>query len=176
MQVSSIDRFKMPTSGPVYQPTTVSYEQQNGAWMRPGAFISHSLGSRIRSPRFLQWILLILMIVCFIVGLSMIIDGSLVYSKTQDSMSESDGGGGSTIIVVGVLLIVIGLIFTGFFIKLMRRRRACPCFPNKEERLARQLDSQGGNGQVCILIIFYTPFSISYDTIDVKSFFDLHNF
>lgn len=48
----------MPTTGPVYQPTTVSYEQQ-GEWTSPTGFLAQTSGS-IGRTRCLQWLALAL--------------------------------------------------------------------------------------------------------------------
>lgn len=49
----------MPASGPVYQPTTVSYEQQS-EWSRPGSYLSQTVSGGMRGPRCVQWVLLAL--------------------------------------------------------------------------------------------------------------------
>lgn len=36
-----------------------------------------------------------------------------------------------------------------YYVRAERRRKNCPCFPSKEQRMARQLrENQAGNGQV----------------------------
>lgn len=147
----------MPTSGPVYQPTTVSYEQQN-EWSRPGSYLSQTVSSGLRSPRCMQWFLLAIGMFSLGTGIIMIIEGTLEFSdNVQTRMEDQDGEFKQTdsstaklvLKVIGSLLVILGLLLLGvYYVKLVRRRSDCPCFPDKQERLAMQLDNQAGNGQI----------------------------
>ena len=157
----------MPTSGPVYQPTTVSYEQQN-EWSRPGSYLSQTVSSGFRSPRCMQWFLLAVGMFSLGAGVIMIIEGTIDFSDNQQMQFEDINGDrkqndSSTtelvITIIGALLVIIGVLLLAiYYVKLVRRRNECPCFPDKEERLAMQLDNQAGNGQVSISLVYITVF------------------
>ncbi|XP_014293188.1 uncharacterized protein [Halyomorpha halys] len=146
----------MPTSGPVYQPTTVSYEQQN-EWSRPGSYLSQTVSSSFRSPRCMQWFLLALGMFSLGAGVIMIIEGTIEFSdnvqtqlvdKNGDTKQRDTSTSELVITIIGALLVILGVLMLGvYYVKLVRRRNECPCFPDKEERLAMQLDNQAGNGQ-----------------------------
>lgn len=147
----------MPTSGPVYQPTTVSYEQQN-EWSRPGSYLSQTVSSSFRSPRCMQWFLLALGMFSLGAGVIMIIEGTIEFSdnvqtqlvdKNGDTKQRDTSTSELVITIIGALLVIFGVLMLGiYYVKLVRRRNECPCFPDKEERLAMQLDNQAGNGQI----------------------------
>lgn len=147
----------MPASGPVYQPTTVTYEQQSD-WT-PISNLSQSLfrNSSIRT-RCIQWTLLILGLITLAAGLVMIIRGSADLNDTKHDTetgetpdSEADGSSALVIVIGGVLLVLLCILFFGLYARMVLRRKGCPCFPSKEQRLARQLDNQVGNGQILTL-------------------------
>lgn len=150
----------MPTSGPVYQPTTVSYEQQN-EWSRPGSYLSQTVSSGLRSPRCMQWFLLALGMFSLGAGVIMIIEGTVNFGdNTQTQLRDKHGEliqkDSSTtelfLVIIGSLLVITGvLLLSVYYVKLARGRNECPCFSDKQERLAMQLDNQAGNGQVCFL-------------------------
>lgn len=53
------------------------------------------------------------------------------------------------ILIIGAILMLIGLLMLAYYVRAERRRKNCPCFPSKEQRMARQLrENQAGNGQV----------------------------
>ena len=53
------------------------------------------------------------------------------------------------ILIIGTILMLIGLLMLSYYVRAERRRKNCPCFPSKEQRMARQLrENQAGNGQV----------------------------
>jgi uncharacterized protein YjeT (DUF2065 family) len=145
----------MPASGPVYQPTTVTYEQQND-WT-PISNLSQTLfrNGSIRT-RCIQWALLILGLIALAAGLVMIIEGSvdLYDTKQHDTEvgetpdSEAKSASDLFVVIGGVVLVLLCVLFFGLYARMVLRRKGCPCFPSKEQRLARQLDNQVGNGQV----------------------------
>jgi formate hydrogenlyase subunit 3/multisubunit Na+/H+ antiporter MnhD subunit len=149
----------MPASGPVYQPTTVTYEQQSD-WT-PISNLSQSLfrNSTIRT-RCIHWALLILGVITLAAGVVMLIEGSADLYDTKQHETEagetqdSEAGSASALVIVigGVVLVLLCILFFGLFARMVLRRKGCPCFPSKEQRLARQLDNQVGNGQVRIFI------------------------
>ncbi|XP_054282560.1 uncharacterized protein LOC128999861 isoform X4 [Macrosteles quadrilineatus] len=143
----------MPTSGPVYQPTTVSYEQQN-EWSRPGSYLSQTVGG---GPRCVQWVLLAIGIFSLSAGIIMVAEGTVDFTDNKQTRLEDEHGnvapanatgdestGQVIITVAGGLLIVMGILLIGVYIRIVRRRKGCPCLPTKEQRLARQLDNQYG--------------------------------
>jgi formate hydrogenlyase subunit 3/multisubunit Na+/H+ antiporter MnhD subunit len=145
----------MPASGPVYQPTTVTYEQQSD-WT-PISNLSQSLfrNGSVRT-KCIQWVLLILGLITLAAGLVMIIEGSVdLYDTKQHGTevgetpdSEAESASDLVIVVGGVVLVLLCIFFFGLYAHMVWRRKGCPCFPSKEQRLARQLDNQVGNGQV----------------------------
>lgn len=124
----------MPASGPVYQPTTVGYEQQN-EWSRPGSYLSQTMSGGFLSTLCVQLILLASAVFSLLVGTIMIVEAT----------------GNVIIAVAGGLILIIGIFLLAVYIKIVRKRKGCPCFPTKEQRLARQLDTQSGNGQILTL-------------------------
>ncbi|XP_063235232.1 uncharacterized protein LOC134538128 [Bacillus rossius redtenbacheri] len=148
----------MPPSGPVYQPTTVTYEQQSD-WT-PVSYLSQTVGNGMNRPRCVQWVLLILGLFTLAAGLIMIVEGAVDYADSRqhgrgEGLERDDSGDDYTkdvaIMVGGSLLGLLGILMLLLYARMSRRRKGCPCFPSKEQRLARQLDSQAGNGQVLTL-------------------------
>lgn len=150
----------MPASGPVYQPTTVSYEQQN-EWSQQDSYMSESGNPpSLRNPRCLQWLILALGVSTFAVGLLMCIQGIVTLSsdnsdlefnavpKTGPRISPLSG---LVFAIVGAVLMVVGILLVSVYVRLVRNCTGCPCFPSKEQRLARQLDHQATNGQILTL-------------------------
>nr|CAD7429122.1 unnamed protein product [Timema monikensis] len=146
----------MPPSGPVYQPTTVTYEQQSD-WT-PVSYLSQTVGNGVNRSRCLQWTLLILGLFSLAAGLIMVIEGAVDYSDTsqretkvgndEDEEEEDESTKDLLIIIGGTALTIVGALLLFLYYRMARRRKGCPCFPTKEQRLARQLDNQAGNGQV----------------------------
>ncbi|XP_039289735.1 uncharacterized protein LOC111064318 isoform X2 [Nilaparvata lugens] len=146
----------MPASGPVYQPTTVGYEQQN-EWSRPGSYLSQTVSNGLRGPRCVQWLLLAIGCFSLAAGIIMVVEGTVEFADTQQTQLEDKDGNRRTgeestsvnVILTGIggLLILTGILLLGAYIRLMRRRKGVWCFPSKEQRLARQLDTQNTNGQ-----------------------------
>jgi len=145
----------MPTSGPVYQPTTVGYEQQS-EWSRPGSYLSQTVNG---GPRCVQWVVLAIGIFSISAGVIMVAEGTVDFTDNKQTRLEDEHGnvapastdettGQVIITVAGALLCVIGILLIGVYIRIVRRRNGCPCLPTKEQRLARQLDSQVSNGQI----------------------------
>jgi hypothetical protein len=148
----------MPASGPVYQPTTVSYEQ-HGDWApsRTG-YLSQTVGSGFTRIQCLQWLVLVLGLFAVAAGLLMAIEGTVDYHATENvSGLEKETSGDMIIAVSGALLLLVGLILLAGYASLVRRRKGCPCLPSKEQRLARQQlrdGPHGYNGQVYCFCFF----------------------
>lgn len=139
----------MPASGPVYQPTTVTYEQQSD-WA-PVSYLSQTVNNGVNRSKCLQWLLLVVGLFCIAAGLIMLVEGAVDYSEVQHGKEDRDTTGDLAIAITGGVLTVVGIFFIGFYIRVARRRKGCPCFPSKDQRLARQLDNQGTNGQILTL-------------------------
>ncbi|XP_067015150.1 uncharacterized protein [Anabrus simplex] len=140
----------MPASGPVYQPTTVTYEQQSD-WT-PVSYLSQTVNNGVNRTKCLQWFLLVLGLFCLAAGLIMLVEGAVDYSSPSKNEEDETGTAGELAIAIsGGVLTVIGVCLLVLYIRMARRRKGCPCFPSKEQRLARQLDNQVGNGQILTL-------------------------
>lgn len=141
----------MPATGPVYQPTTVSYEQQ-GEWTSPTGFLAQTSAS-IGRARCLQWLALALGLLAIAAGLIMIFEGSLDFTSTEQEdvdkeVASETGKTDMVVIITGCLVLFVGLALIAIYIKLSTRRKGCPCLLTKEQRIARQLrDTQSVNGQ-----------------------------
>ncbi|XP_067015162.1 uncharacterized protein [Anabrus simplex] len=151
----------MPASGPVYQPTTVTYEQQSD-WT-PVSYLSQTVNNGVNRTKCLQWFLLVLGLFCLAAGLIMLVEGAVDYSSPSKNEEDETGTAGELAIAIsGGVLTVIGVCLLVLYIRMARRRKGCPCFPSKEQRLARQLDNQVGNGQYGpVSEISYQPPAVS---------------
>ncbi|KAJ8897687.1 hypothetical protein PR048_003037 [Dryococelus australis] len=148
----------MPPSGPVYQPTTVTYEQQSD-WM-PVSYLSQTVGNGMNRSRCMQWFLLIVGLFILAAGLIMVIEAAVDYADSRQNDHElelnrndrkDDYTKDVVIMIGGALLGLLGIMLLSGYFRMSRRRKGCPCFPSKEQRLARQLDNQASNGQVLTL-------------------------
>ncbi|KAG8225928.1 hypothetical protein J437_LFUL005964 [Ladona fulva] len=161
---------KMPASGPVYQPTTVSYEQQSD-WT-PTTYLSQTVSNNLPSRhKCLQWLILAVGVLTLAAGLIMTVEGAIDYgnqaSVCEDKLPspppsalpppKADSNHSVIDLVValfGALLIVIGIVMIMAYIQMARRRKGCwiPCLASKEQNLVRQLrDNQAQNGQILTL-------------------------
>lgn len=139
----------MPSSNPVYQPTTVSYEQQGSEW--PGGYLSQTVASGFNRAQCLQWLVLVLGLFAVAAGLMMAVEGTIDYRATENvPVLESETSGDLTIIICGAVLLIVGVILLIGYASIVRRRRVCFCFG--DEDLAR-LD--GTNAQVKFPISFF---------------------
>lgn len=160
----------MPATGPVYQPTTVSYEQQSD-WT-PTGYLSQTVGNNLPSRnKCLQWLVLAIGILTLAAGLIMTVEGAIDYGNQASVCEEelqsppmssplppkADPNHSVVDLVVaifGALLIVIGIVMILAYIQMARRRKGCwiPCLASKEQTLVRQLrDNQVQNGQILTL-------------------------
>ncbi|XP_049774402.1 uncharacterized protein LOC126162148 isoform X2 [Schistocerca cancellata] len=151
----------MPASGPVYQPTTETYEQQRD-WTRV-SYLSQTVSNGINRTKCLQWVTLVLGLFALAAGLIMLIEGAVDYSDTRQHEADESGSTSDLVIAVaGAILIVIGFVLIAFYVRTIRRRKSCFCFDSKEQRLARQLDNQASNGQYApVSEISYQPPAVS---------------
>ncbi|XP_055601304.1 uncharacterized protein LOC129750103 [Uranotaenia lowii] len=163
----------MPGSGPVYQPTTVSYETRpgtggggsngSGSGGAGGGLLAQTTAAAssmkmLRKPA-AQWSVLVLGLISLAAGITMIASGSADYSDTEKHpeahpdgeefpQEEIDIG----LIVAGVFVTILGFTLLGLYIKVAdwRRHCVCPCALSKKKSLARQLQGSSG-GQILAL-------------------------
>lgn len=143
----------MPTSGPVYQPTTVSYET------RPGLLAQSSTVSplKILKKPVPQFALLILALIAIAAGVIMIANGAADLADTEENKAISDAiekaeGIDIGVVVGGFIITVFGFLLLILYIKVADWRRSCvcPCSLSKKQGFARQLQGTSG-GQVLAL-------------------------
>lgn len=137
----------MPASGPVYQPTTVSYEQQND-WTT--GYLSQTINSGVNRTRCIQWMILTTGVFILGAGLIMTIAGAVNYRYAQEiNTPDADPTGELVIAIAGAFMIAAGVCVLFAYLRMIRRRKGFPCFLTKDQRLARQLrETQMQNGQV----------------------------
>lgn len=149
----------MPGIGPVYQPTTVSYETRPGAG---GGMLAQTTAASslkmLRKPA-AQISVLIFGLISLAAGVAMIASGSADYSDTEQHPEAHQNGESSPeeqldigFIVTGVFITIMGFILLGLYIKVAdwRKHCVCPCVLSKKQGLARQLQGNSG-GQILAL-------------------------
>lgn len=146
----------MPSGGPVYQPTTVSYETRPGGLLAQTASVSPL---KILKKPMPQITLLIFALLSIAAGIAMIANGAADYADTEEHKEELDIKTSETtegidigVVVGGVFLTIIGFCLIGLYIKVAdwRRNCVCPCYLSKKQGLARQLQGNSG-GQILAL-------------------------
>lgn len=102
----------MPTSA-VYQPTTVTYEQQptDQRWNCPISYFSRRVTSSLNRAVCLRIGLCLLGSTLFVIGLALLIAGGVQYSNSPSSTSDGDNGFGT--LIAGGVILFLGLIFAG---------------------------------------------------------------
>lgn len=151
----------MPGSGPVYQPTTVSYETRPGTGAGGGLLAQTTAASSLKMLRkpAAQMAVLVFGLISLAAGIVMIASGSADYSDTEQH-PETHPDGTTTpeeqldigLIVAGVFITILGFVLLGLYIKVAEWRRNCVC-PytfSKKQSLARQLQGNSG-GQILAL-------------------------
>lgn len=123
----------MPTSSPVYQPTTVTYESTSPPerWSnRPVSYLSATVSRTARGPcgsqcfpsrGCLPYALLALGLLTLAAGIAMIVEGSLQYnadikreSGDKDEVTEVAGNTADLVIAIaGGIFIIVALILLG---------------------------------------------------------------
>ncbi|XP_046394625.1 uncharacterized protein LOC124162208 isoform X2 [Ischnura elegans] len=157
----------MPASGPVYQPTTVSYEQQSD-WT-PTGYLSQTVSSSLPSRgKCLQWLVLAIGVLTFAAGLIMAVEGAIDYENQARNFEDnpplpslssplppaesppSHSVVDLVVAIFGALLMVIGIVMIMAYVQMVRKRKRfmLRCLATKEQTLVRQLrDNQVQNGQ-----------------------------
>lgn len=153
---------KMPGSGPVYQPTTVSYETRPGTGAGGGLLAQTTAASSLKMLRkpATQMAVLVFGLISLAAGIVMIASGSADYSDTEQHPETHPADGSTTpeeqldigLIVAGVFITIMGFATLGLYIKVAEWRRncVCPCTFSKKQSLARQLQGNSG-GQILAL-------------------------
>lgn len=142
----------MPNSGPVYQPTTVSYEQQNEWSSQPRSYLAQTV-NRVNNPRCVQWSLLALGLVSIAIGIILFVEGTVFTDSHKSTITIESAESGSSIVlaVIGIILVIVGVLLEVAYVRLVHRRKGWPCFNNKSQRLTRDQDNQTNNGQILTL-------------------------
>lgn len=133
----------MPTSGPVYQPTTVSYEQQS-EWSQPTNGLINRTLNHIRNPRWFHWSFILISWILIAIGVFLFLSITTTFvrsGETKDNYTED-----IAFLVIGSFCFVFGVVLLIGYFRYIKDKDSCPCFTGK----ARQMESQSSNGQVCI--------------------------
>lgn len=153
----------MPGSGPVYQPTTVSYETRPGTGAGGGLLTQTTAASSLKMLRkpAAQMAVLVFGLISLAAGIVMIASGSADYSDTEQHPETHPDDGSTTpeeqldigLIVAGVFITILGFVLLGLYIKVAEWRRncVCPCTFSKKQSLARQLQGNSCGGQILAL-------------------------
>uniref|UniRef100_A0A1Q3FXS7 Putative secreted protein n=2 Tax=Culex tarsalis TaxID=7177 RepID=A0A1Q3FXS7_CULTA len=153
----------MPGSGPVYQPTTVSYETRPGTGAGGGLLAQTTAASSLKMLRkpAAQMAVLVFGLISLAAGIVMIASGSADYSDTEQHPETHPDDGSTTpeerldigLIVAGVFVTILGFVLLGLYIKVAEWRRncVCPCTFSKKQSLARQLQGNSCGGQILAL-------------------------
>ncbi|XP_028178053.1 uncharacterized protein LOC114365633 [Ostrinia furnacalis] len=104
----------MPTSA-VYQPTTVTYEQQpsDQRWNCPMSYFSRRVTSSLNRATCVRIGLCLLGSTLFIVGLALLIAGGVQYSNTPASDTPEGADNGLGTLIAGAVVLCLGLLFAG---------------------------------------------------------------
>ncbi|XP_049295670.1 uncharacterized protein LOC125770301 [Anopheles funestus] len=147
----------MPESGPVYQPTTVSFEARPSAGGLLAQTTAVSSMKMLRKPA-IQMSILVFGLIMFATGIALVASGSADYSDAEQHPEINPEGKVQEeqidvgLIVTGAIITLFGIIFLGLYVKVADWRRSCvcPCVLSKKQGLARQLQGNGG-GQILAL-------------------------
>lgn len=140
----------MPASGPVYQPTTVSYEQQS-EWSQPSNGLINRTLNHIRNPRWFHWSFILISWILIAIGVF------LFLSITTNFVSSADVKDNYTediaFLVIGSFCFVFGVVLLIGYFRYIKDKDSCPCFTGKARQMEPQsqpLSQSQSNGQVCI--------------------------
>ncbi|KAG6454483.1 uncharacterized protein LOC115446313 [Manduca sexta] len=102
----------MPTNA-VYQPTTVTYEQQpnDQRWNCPISYFSRRVTSSLNRAVCLRIGLCLLGSTLCVIGLALLIAGGVQYSNTPAPTTPDSGDNGLGTLIAGGVLLFVGLIF-----------------------------------------------------------------
>lgn len=138
----------MPASGPVYQPTTVSYEQQS-EWSQPSNGLINRTLNHIRNPRWFHWSFILISWILIAIGVF------LFLSITTNFVSSADANDNYTediaFLVIGSFCFVFGVVLLIGYFRYIKDKDSCPCFTGKARQMEPQsqpLSQSQSNGQV----------------------------
>jgi len=147
----------MPTSGPVYQPTTVSYEQQS-EWSQPSNGLINRTLNHIRNPRWFHWSFILISWILIAIGVFLFLSITTNFVNSDDIKDNYTED--IAFLVIGSFCFVFGVVLLIGYFRYIKDKESCPCFNSK----ARQMESQSSNGQVCIN---YRSTVFSYEIINI---------
>lgn len=133
----------MPASGPVYQPTTVSYEQQS-EWSQPSNGLFSRTLNHIRNPRWFHWSFILISWILIAIGVFLFLSITSNFVRSDDTKNNYTEY--IAFLVIGSFCFVFGVVLLIGYFRYIKDKESCPCFTSK----ARQMESQSSNGQVCI--------------------------
>ncbi|CAG9135020.1 unnamed protein product [Plutella xylostella] len=104
----------MPT-GAVYQPTTVTYEQQpeDSRWNCPISYFSRRVTSSLNRAVCVRLGLCLLGSTLFVIGLALVIAGGVQYSEPPPPGPEAPPSGDVAMLIAGGVVLCLGLLFAG---------------------------------------------------------------
>ncbi|KAJ2945989.1 hypothetical protein O0L34_g4908 [Tuta absoluta] len=103
----------MPTSA-VYQPTTVTYEQQNEQrWNCPISYFSRRVTSSLNRAICVRLGLCLMGSTLFIIGLALLIAGGIEYSNAPPPITPESPDNGVGSLIAGGVLLCLGFLFIG---------------------------------------------------------------
>lgn len=146
----------MPSGGPVYQPTTVSYETRPGGLLGQTSAVSPMKVLKKPMP---QVALLLFALISIAAGVAMIASGAADFADSEEHKQElgietveTSEGIDIGVVTGGIFMTIIGFCLIGLYIKVAdwRRNCVCPCYFSKKQSLARQLQGNTG-GQILAL-------------------------
>lgn len=145
--------IEMPASGPVYQPTTVSYEQQS-EWSQPSNGLINRTLNHIRNPRWFHWSFILISWILIAIGVF------LFLSITTNFVSSDDKKDNYTediaFLVIGSFCFVFGVVLLIGYFRYIKDKDSCPCFTGKARQMETQsqpLSQSQSNGQVRIVTL-----------------------
>lgn len=138
----------MPASGPVYQPTTVSYEQQN-EWSQPSNGLLSRTLNHIRNPRWFHWSFILISWILIAIGVFLFLSITTTFVRSDDTKDNYTED--IAFLVIGSFCFVFGVVLLIGYFRYIKDKESCPCFNSK----ARQMESQSSNGQVWVSLDIY---------------------
>ncbi|CAB3224300.1 unnamed protein product [Arctia plantaginis] len=104
----------MPTSA-VYQPTTVTYEQQptDQRWNCPISYFSRRVTSTLNRAVCVRIGLCLLGSTLFVIGLALLIAGGVQYSNAPPTPTPDGADNGIGTLIAGGVILFLGLLFAG---------------------------------------------------------------
>ncbi|XP_050541648.1 uncharacterized protein LOC126905711 [Daktulosphaira vitifoliae] len=134
----------MPASGPVYQPTTVSYEQQT-EWAQPPNSLLNRILNQIRNPKWFHWSFILISWILIAIGVFLFLSITTNFVRSDDTKDNYTED--IAFLVIGSFCFVFGVVLLIGYFRYIKDKESCPCFNSK----ARQMEAQTSNGQASTL-------------------------